>query len=146
MNPLTITTRDAATGPVLAITGDLDHKTAPDLRRTVETLPMADGQLLVVDLARMRFCDSSGINTLVAARNLAAEAGADIALAAVPANTRRILGIVGLDQVFALYPDTRTATRRHRPAGGLGRRAQPGGGARRDAEGTGWDVSSGSSG
>ncbi|MEV7401923.1 STAS domain-containing protein [Streptomyces sp. NPDC091267] len=110
MSPLTIISRDAATGPVLEITGDLEYGTAPDLREAVDRLTLASGQLLVLDLAGLQFCDSSGINALLAARNLAAEHGADIALAAVPANTARVLSIVGLDRVFTIHADAATAT------------------------------------
>ncbi|MET9608236.1 STAS domain-containing protein [Streptomyces sp. NPDC006512] len=109
MSTLTITARDAATGPVLEITGDLDYATAPQLRRTLEELTLATGQLLVLDMAGLEFCDSSGITTMLAARNLATEQGARIALAAVPANTLRVLRIVGLDRVFTIHPDTSTA-------------------------------------
>lgn len=110
MSALTITCRDVATGPVLEITGALDHATAAQLRTAVDHLALAPGHLLVLDLARLEFCDSSGISMLVAARNLAAEQGADLALAAVPADTVRVLGIVGLDRVFTLHPDAATAT------------------------------------
>ncbi|MCM2410766.1 STAS domain-containing protein [Streptomyces sp. RKAG290] len=110
MTPLTITSRDAATGPVLEIAGDLDHETAPELRKAVEQLPLTAGQQLVLDLARLDFCDSSGITALLAARNLAIEQGGGIALAAVPPNTIRILGIVGLNRVFAIHPDVTAAT------------------------------------
>lgn len=112
MTPLTITVRDAATGPVLEIAGDLDHATAPELRRVMEGLTLATGQLLVMDLAGLTFCDSSGISTLLAARSQATEEGGDIALAAVPANTARILRIVGLDQVFTIHPDVSAAITR----------------------------------
>lgn len=110
MTALTITSRDAATGPVLEITGDLDHATAPELRRAVDGLTLAAGHLLVLDLARLNFCDSSGITALLVARNLAIEQGGDIALAAVPDNTARILRIVGLDRVFTIHPDASAAT------------------------------------
>ncbi|MFD8734102.1 STAS domain-containing protein [Streptomyces sp. NPDC059618] len=110
MSPLTITARDAATGPVLEVTGDLDHATASELRRAVDGLALTAGHLLVVDLAGLDFCDSSGISALLAARGLATEQGARMALAAVPANTARILGIVGLDQVFSIHPDVSVAT------------------------------------
>ncbi|WP_324290885.1 STAS domain-containing protein [Streptomyces sp. H27-S2] len=110
MSSLTITSRDAATGPVLEITGDLDYATAPDLRRAVDGLTLDAGQLLLLDLAGLEFCDSSGITTLLAARNLATRHSAAIALAAVPANTARILRIVGLDRVFTVYPDAAAAT------------------------------------
>ncbi|MFD3638341.1 STAS domain-containing protein [Streptomyces sp. NBUL23] len=110
MTALTITTRNTATGPVLEVHGGLDHESAPDLRKAVDGLTLAPGHLLVMDLAALDFCDSSGIAVLLAARNLAGEQGADIALAAVPANTARILAIVGLDRVFTLHPDTSAAT------------------------------------
>ncbi|MET9593038.1 STAS domain-containing protein [Streptomyces sp. NPDC006516] len=117
MRPLTITTREAVTGPVLEINGDLDHETAPELRKAVEDLSLASGQLLVLDLGGLDFCDSSGISALLSARSLTIEYGGHIALAAVPANTTRILRIVGLDQVFAIHPNAATATARRSAAG-----------------------------
>lgn len=116
-SPLTITTRDAATGPVLQITGELDHETAPELRKATDGLTMTAGQLLVLDLTGLTFCDSSGISALLSARSWAIQHGGRIALAAVPANTARVLGIVGLDQVFAIHPDTDTATARSSAVG-----------------------------
>ncbi|MER7682894.1 STAS domain-containing protein [Streptomyces sp. NPDC096934] len=110
MSPLTINAREAATGPVLEITGELDYTTAPEVREAVDRLTLTAGKLLVLDLGGLGFCDSSGITALLAARNLAMEQGGDIALASVPANTARILGIVGLDRVFTIHPDTAAAT------------------------------------
>ncbi|MFD9467163.1 STAS domain-containing protein [Streptomyces sp. NPDC060027] len=117
MSPLTITSRDADTGPVLEITGDLDHATAPELRNALDSLTLTGGQLLVLDLAGLEFCDSSGITTLLAARNLATELGGGMALAAVPTNTARILSIIGLDRVFTIHPDASTATAPRSAAG-----------------------------
>ncbi|ROQ32653.1 anti-sigma B factor antagonist [Streptomyces sp. PanSC19] len=111
MTPLRVTTRDAATGPVLEIVGDLDYATAARLREMLPAVALRPGLRLVLDLAGMEFCDSSGITALLAARAHAHAAGADIALAAVPARTLRILKVVGLDQVFALHPDSEAATR-----------------------------------
>ncbi|MFF7178208.1 anti-sigma factor antagonist [Streptomyces sp. NPDC008121] len=111
MSDLKITSRDAATGPVLEISGELDYASAGELRRQVTALVLRPGQRLVLDLTAMEFCDSSGITALIAARNHALAAQAEMALAAVPANTLRILRIVGLDQVFTLYAETDAATR-----------------------------------
>jgi len=117
MSPLTITTLAAATGPVLKIIGDLDYETSSELRTAMDGLSITAGQMLVLDLAGLDFCDSSGISALIAARNLAIEQGGTIVLAAVPANTLRILGIVGLDQVFTILPDAATATNQDRETG-----------------------------
>ncbi|MFD9431213.1 STAS domain-containing protein [Streptomyces sp. NPDC060002] len=114
MSPLKITTRDTATGPVLEILGDLDYEHANELRDLVDTLVLQPGQRLILDLADMDFCDSSGLTALIAAHQHALAAHADIALAAVPANTLRILRIVGLDQIFPVHPDSETAARNSR--------------------------------
>ncbi|MET8100536.1 STAS domain-containing protein [Streptomyces sp. NPDC005236] len=110
MSPLQITTRDAMTGPVLEIFGDLDYVNAPQLLARLTALTLQPGQRLVLDLGGMDFCDSSGISAMIAAHNLAHAAHANIALAAVPAHTQRVLRIVGLDQVLPIHPDSNAAT------------------------------------
>lgn len=111
MSTLKITVRDAATGPVLGIVGELDYATAAELRELVPTLALRPKQRLVIDFSGLEFCDSSGITALLAARHHAHAAQADIALTAVPANTLRTLRTVGLDQVFDIHPDVDTATK-----------------------------------
>lgn len=106
MSPLKITTREAVTGPVPGIVGALDYTTATELRDRLTTLTLQPGQRLVLDLEGMDFCDSSGLTALIAARNLAHAARADVALVAVPTNTLRVLRVVGLDQLFPLHPDS----------------------------------------
>ncbi|MET7574542.1 STAS domain-containing protein [Streptomyces sp. NPDC005492] len=108
MSPLKITTRDAATGPVLEIFGELNYDNATELRDLIPALSLRPGQRLVLDLGGMEFCDSSGLSALIAAHNHAQAAQADIALAAVPAHTLRTLRIVGLDQIFPIDPDSET--------------------------------------
>ncbi|MFE5521673.1 STAS domain-containing protein [Streptomyces virginiae] len=108
---MNIEVRDTRTGPVLEVIGELDYDTSAELSHLLATLSIESGQRLVLDLARMEFCDSSGISALIAARNHAKSGGADIALAAVPANTLRVLRVVGLDQVFPLHPDVESAIR-----------------------------------
>ncbi|MER7495643.1 STAS domain-containing protein [Streptomyces pharetrae] len=106
MSTLDITTRGTATGPVLEITGDLDYASATRLRVLLPALVLGPGGRLVLDLAGMTYCDSSGITALIAARRQALDAGAGFALAAVPDHTLRVLRTVGLDQVFAPHPDS----------------------------------------
>ncbi|GAA2927287.1 MULTISPECIES: STAS domain-containing protein [Streptomyces] len=110
MKTLTISHRDTVTGPVLHVAGEMDYDQAPELRRQVDQLPLTPGQCLVLDLSGLEFCDSTGITALLAARQHALAAGAGIVLAGVPANLRRVLTLVGLDQVFTLRPDTSPAS------------------------------------
>lgn len=104
MAPLNITHRDTASGPVLQVVGELDYDQAPLLRSRLQDLVLTAEQRLVIDLSALEFCDSSGIAALLTARRRAQEAGADLALAALPANLLRILHVVGLDEVFTVLP------------------------------------------
>ncbi|CAM5528892.1 STAS domain-containing protein [Streptomyces atroolivaceus] len=106
MSPLTTIVQDTDTGPVLHIAGELDYSTAAELRETVTGLALRPGQRLVLDLAHLGFCDSSGITAFIVARNHATAAQAEIALVAVPGPVLRILRVTGLDQVFSLEPGT----------------------------------------
>ncbi|MGJ5830031.1 STAS domain-containing protein [Streptomyces ossamyceticus] len=76
----------------------------PSSRLDPSARRLRPGQRLVLDLAGLTFCDSSGITALIAARSHAHAAEVDIALAAVPAHTLRILRLVDLDQIFVLDP------------------------------------------
>jgi anti-anti-sigma factor len=103
MTALTVTARDAGTGHVLDVAGELDFESAPRLREAVGRADLTPGRLLVLDLSGVTFCDSSGITTLVAARNRALSLDAGIALAAVPDHIARIFRVVGLTQVFPTF-------------------------------------------
>ncbi|MEU0221804.1 STAS domain-containing protein [Streptomyces sp. NPDC006265] len=83
---------------------------SPVLRGRLDRLDLSPGQCLVLELSGLAFCDSSGITALLAARQHALAADADIVLAAVPANLLRVLTLVGLDQVFTLRPDFSAAS------------------------------------
>ncbi|MER6133742.1 STAS domain-containing protein [Streptomyces sp. NPDC001815] len=119
MSPLNITHRDAAAGPVLQVVGELDYEQATALREEVERLVLSPGQSLVIDLSGLDFCDSTGISALLAARQRAQTADAEVILSTVPADTLRILRIIGLDQVFTIAAGGETDGTA-RPRGGDG--------------------------
>lgn len=107
--PFSVTTVTTTAGAVVTVEGELDVATAPRLRTGVAALALAPGGLLVVDLAGVTFCDSSGISALIAARNVAEAAGAGVALAAVPARLSRTFGLIGLADFFPTYPSAADA-------------------------------------
>lgn len=103
MTPFTVVTLDTEAGPVLELAGDLDSATAPRALQAVEALVPRPGQQVVLDLTGLRFCDSSGISTLIAARNSAHSADAVMVLAGVPHHLTRTLVLIGLDAFFTTY-------------------------------------------
>jgi anti-sigma B factor antagonist len=107
--PFSASTRATASGPVVTVSGEVDVATAPRLRAELGALTLERGQLLVVDLAGVTFCDSSGISALIAARNLAEEAEAGVALAAVPDRLSRTFALIGLGDFFPTYPSAEEA-------------------------------------
>lgn len=107
----TVTVEASATGPVLALVGDLDLYTVPQVRALLRDLPLSSGGHLFVDLRRLTFCDSTGITFLIEACNRADAAEADFALVAAPAPVQRVLRIVGLTELLPMYDDVDAAVR-----------------------------------
>ena len=110
MRVLTIATHTDGARHVLALAGDLDFRTAPQLHAGVQALALGPDRGLVIDLSGLTFCDSSGITAMLAAQRLAAAAEAPMALAAVPGRVTRTFKLAGLDQVFTVHATTAEAT------------------------------------
>lgn len=110
MRELSIATRTSVAWHVIALTGELDFRTAPQLHAALQALELGPDRGLVIDLDGLTFCDSSGITAVLVARRLADAAGARLALAAVPGRVARTFELVGLDQVFTIHPTAAAAT------------------------------------
>lgn len=52
-------TRSTPSGPAIEVTGDLDHHSAPGIRRLLPGLDIGQGRRLVVDLNGLPFGDSA---------------------------------------------------------------------------------------
>jgi anti-sigma B factor antagonist len=88
---------------ILAVSGDLDVLTAPELRdRLIETIETGRRELLV-DLTSCEFIDSSGLSALVSGYKRVRALGGDLSLVCPPGPVRRLIELVALDRVFSLY-------------------------------------------
>jgi anti-sigma B factor antagonist len=96
-------------GVVLRISGEIDMLTAPRLREELGKLIDAHPKVLVLDLAAVVFFASSGLASLVEAREAAAAAGVPLRLACPSRSVRRPLQITGLAGRFETYDDVRSA-------------------------------------
>ncbi|MFJ9774506.1 STAS domain-containing protein [Kitasatospora sp. NPDC101157] len=94
---------------VCTLAGDLDIETLEPARSTLDDLVGQHPPLLVVDLAGVDFCDSSGLNLLLQTRMAAASADVTFRLAAPSLTVRRLLELTCADTVFSLHPSVDAA-------------------------------------
>jgi anti-sigma B factor antagonist len=87
----------------MSVHGEIDLYTVPRLERELTSvLAGGDPVRLVVDLSGVDFCDSTGVNVLLAAHRQAREKGGDLELAAPRPAVRKILQVTGLETVFTV--------------------------------------------
>ncbi|WP_027345091.1 STAS domain-containing protein [Hamadaea tsunoensis] len=100
--PLSTSATEAGAYGVLAVTGDLDLVTAPQLTRAAGELIAAGRRDVVIDASGLSFCDSSGITAFVAIATRLEDSGGRLAIAGATAIVRRILEISGLIEALVV--------------------------------------------
>ena len=87
----------------VALEGELDTATSPELEHLVDGLADAAVQHVAIDLHDLAFLDSSGLRVLIRAqRRLTEELGGSLELRRPPAYAQRLLSVTGLDTYFAV--------------------------------------------
>ncbi|MEU8516435.1 STAS domain-containing protein [Kitasatospora sp. NPDC048722] len=103
---------------VVSVAGELDHDSANGLRAALSR-PAAEGEeRIVVDLADLWFCDSTGLNVLLRARLDAEAAGLRLELAGPRPTVARLFEITGADSVLRIHPDLDGALKATDPSPG----------------------------
>ena len=87
---------------VVSLAGELDLYNAEEVRGALLDACSGEPQLLVVDLAEVRFIDSTALGVLIEARSRMADRGG-FRLAAPGLETRRALEVSGLDRHFLVH-------------------------------------------
>jgi anti-sigma B factor antagonist len=94
--------RSAQGATVVAVTGEIDVATAPQLQECLHGL-IAQGQpSLVIDLLAVTFLDSTALGVLVGALKRCREQGGDLQLVVADARIMKIFEITGLTTVFPI--------------------------------------------
>jgi anti-sigma B factor antagonist len=89
-------------GAVVAVEGELDLATAPQLRDTLVALSEQGQTQIVLDLTRLQFIDSTGLSVLVMAHNRARADSGSILIRNPSQSVLRIFEITGLVSVFTI--------------------------------------------
>ena len=99
-----VTTRDDDGAVTVAVEGELDIATAPRLEAALIDVERNGTRELVVDLANVRFMDSSGLRSLLSARRRAEGAGRALRLVNVPPDVARVFDVTGVGRIFDIAP------------------------------------------
>jgi stage II sporulation protein AA (anti-sigma F factor antagonist) len=116
ISSLACTLRPLEGAVCLLVAGDLDLAGVPSFLGYLNRASDG-GSDLIVDLSRLRYIDSSGINTLLAVHKTFARAGRRIVLAAVSPRMMRVLKIISVEQILPVYPTVEAALAGFRDAG-----------------------------
>jgi anti-sigma B factor antagonist len=87
---------------VVAVTGEIDVATAPQLQECLHGLIAQSRSSLVIDLLAVTFLDSTALGVLVGALKRCREQGGDLQLVVADARILKIFEITGLTTVFPI--------------------------------------------
>jgi anti-sigma B factor antagonist len=104
---LKVATRTQGDHTVVSVTGEIDLYTAPKLQSELTGALTRNPARLIVDMSGVEFCDSTGINVLLAAHRQARDRGGELQLAGPGRATRKVLQVTGLERVFTVLDGVR---------------------------------------
>ncbi|MFB6893223.1 STAS domain-containing protein [Kitasatospora sp. NPDC056327] len=107
--PLRATIRREPGATVVSLAGEVDQDQYETVRTRLAEAVRTEPSCLVVDLAGVGFCDSSGLNALLRARLDCEGRGVRLVLAAPTAQLRRLLDLTGAGEVFTVCDDVPAA-------------------------------------
>ncbi len=88
---------------VVTLAGEIDYNSSGQLRQALDVTGTARPRT-VIDMCRVTFMDSSGINLLIGAHQDTTAAGGWLRLAAPTDAVLRVLQLVGVDQLIDCHP------------------------------------------
>ena len=96
---------------VLRLEGELDAATAPDLERSLTTLP-SPGPVVVLDLHELSFLDSLGLNMLFRAHEWALTRDVALRIVRAPVHVQRLIALAAMEASLGpFYADAEAALR-----------------------------------
>ncbi len=87
---------------VFVLNGELDIYSAPKLKETLLER-ISPNVSLIIDCTNLIFIDSTGLGTLAGALKDVSNVKAQMSLAAINKNIKRVLTVTGLDRLFSIY-------------------------------------------
>jgi anti-sigma B factor antagonist len=90
---------------VLHLHGELDADTAPKLHAMLADLMERPVPRIVVDVTRLKFCDSVGLSAFITCKQVISARGGWLSFAGANPFLVSLMETVGLSRYFAIFPE-----------------------------------------
>jgi len=101
-----ILTDESGSSVEIAVHGELDLATAPELGQEFARIQAIDGlERAVVDLRNLEFLDSSGLETIIKFDENLRAGGAELAIVRGPRAVERLFAVMQLDERLRIVDD-----------------------------------------
>ena len=104
MDAFVVTTTMDGAAATVAVDGELDLATVEELDAALSQVESNGSTTLCLDLANVRFMDSTGLRCLLRARRRAEEGGRSFTLTNLPAGVERLFDVTGVGRIFEIAP------------------------------------------
>ncbi len=94
---------------VVAVSGEVDIRTAPELREQLVSVIDGGSHRLIVDLTAVEFLDSTALSVMVGAHKRLVRLGSRLVIVATDERTLRVLNVTGLSRVFSVHDSLESA-------------------------------------
>jgi anti-sigma B factor antagonist len=106
---LSVSANEAASQTIVEVRGDVDVHSAPQLRNRLTDVIDSGSKLVIVDLSKLDFIDSTGLGALVAVRNHGSDTESTLRLVCASERLLKLFRITGLHEVFDIYANIPSA-------------------------------------
>jgi anti-sigma B factor antagonist len=96
--------------PVVAVSGDVDWLSCPELESRVMEAARSGGDCVIVDLTKVDYIESSPLGTLIKTHVMLDRAGGDLALVCGPSHVARVIKQFGIDHLLPVFGDRSSAS------------------------------------
>jgi anti-sigma B factor antagonist len=103
--PLELRTEHDHGAPRLVVSGELDLSSAEELETHLKQLESSEPDVLVLDLRKLEFMDSTGLRTVIAADARARERGARLVVVRAPDEVDRVFRLTRMDRHLELVDE-----------------------------------------
>jgi anti-sigma B factor antagonist len=104
-SPFDLTISEQASAVHVTLSGELDISTAPRFEEALRRVEADEPDVVVADLSRLEFMDSTGLRLLVAADGRARETGRRFVLVRGNDMVHRVLRLTRLDERLEIVED-----------------------------------------